>query len=216
MNHLIIAVDGPVASGKGTVSRLVAKKLGIKYIDSGAIYRIITYYLNQKKILPSNVNGASFKDLKIELGENWGFLLDGKEVHDKIRDPKICELSSDYAKIGIVREFANKIARRITNSCDCIVDGRDAGTFIVPNASLKIYLTASLEERTKRRLEDFKKRGFSKTFEEVRLDIEKRDFQDKNREISPLIKSPDAIEIDNSDMSIDEQVEKICELVRKS
>ena len=133
MNHLIIAVDGPVASGKGTVSRLVAKRLGIKYIDSGAIYRTIIYYLNQRrKILPQDVNEASFEGLNIELGEDWEFLLDGEGVGDKIRKPKISELSSDYAKVGIVREFASKIARSIAQSNECIIDGRDAGTFIVP------------------------------------------------------------------------------------
>ena len=208
---LNIAVDGPAGSGKSTVCKLVAKRLGILYLDTGAMYRAIAYKCvkdkkdyGDKDVVKHVINKL---DLKVEYRDGKQItLLDGEDVSELIRTPQVSMLASYVSAYSFVRTKMVALQREIAQRTSCILDGRDIRTNVLPNCKFKIYLIASPEVRAKRRFDEDRAKGGTQTFEQVLKDINERDFQDKNRAVAPLQKAKDAIEIDTSDMTVDEVV----------
>jgi len=210
-----IAIDGPAGAGKSTIAKLVSKKLGFIYVDTGAMYRAIAlYFLNNNIDVDNNESVLSAcNDIKIDIkyeDNNQQVYLNGENVSSLIRQEKVGNMASKVAAKQAVRNVLLQLQRDIAASSDVIMDGRDIGTFVLPNAGLKIYLTASVSTRAKRRYDELVSKGENPDMKTIEKDIEQRDFQDMNREISPLKQADDAIYLDTSDMSIDEVVEFIC------
>lgn len=218
MNTILIAVDGPAGAGKSTISKRVAKKLGITYIDTGALYRALTL-----KILNSNIENDNIEEIvkiinktDISFQDNH-ILLDGQIVDDDIRKNEVSNNVSNIAKIKEVREKLGQIQRNIAKKQSSILDGRDIGTVVLPNADFKFYITANPEERGNRRYKELLENGDNKiSLNQVIEDIKKRDQIDSNREIAPLKKSEDAFEIDNTDLNIEESVDKIISIIMEN
>lgn len=212
MKKINIAIDGPVGCGKSTTAKALAKKLNFKFLDTGAMYRAVGLYLHTMKILPSDVRAEDLEDIELKFDENNEILVNGHNVEEDIRTAEGGKLGSNYATISHVRKFLSQLQKEIVKEEGFVAEGRDIGSVVIPDAQLKIYLTASVEERARRRLKDFEEKGQTYSLDEVKRIVEERDFQDMNRKISPLIKCADAVEVDTSQMSIEEQVDKIYKL----
>ncbi len=220
MGGLIIAIDGPAASGKSTTARLVAERLGYTYLDTGAMYRALTL-----KALWLGVDGGDEKRLcQLVSSLNLDFslvdgklrvLMDGEEVSQKIRDLRVSQMVSIVSKHPRVRRIMVARQRRIGEKGRVVVEGTDIGTVVFPQADLKIYLDACPEERARRRLEELKGKGSSSSFAEQLSSLAERDRLDSQREDSPLRRAEDAILIDTTSLSIEEQVERVLDLVRR-
>ena len=208
MKKISIAIDGPSAAGKSSIAKIVAKKLGYVYIDTGAMYRCVGYYCLQNNIDLNNETAVSaiLKNIKITMDSNNRVYLNEHDVSDQIRQDEVSMSASLVSSYQDVREFLVKQQRKMSNVGGVILDGRDIGTVVLPDAKLKIYQNASVETRAKRRFLENKKRGLSADLETIKKDIEQRDYQDMNRKISPLKKADDAIVLDTSNLSIDEVV----------
>jgi cytidylate kinase len=221
MNKIIIAIDGYSACGKSTTARAVASKLGFIYVDSGAMYRAVTYYLLENKIPLTDIEKINKVLRDVEVGfkrDEAGNLityLNGKSVEDKIRELKVSENVSVVAAISTVRKAMVRIQHQLGESKNIVMDGRDIGTVVFPEAELKIFMTADPEIRARRRLKEWLANGVETTIEEVRANVEARDHKDTTREDSPLKKADDAIVVDNSFMTFDEQVEEIIALAKE-
>ena len=212
MSNYIIALDGPSGSGKSTIANLLANKLKISYLNTGSMYRALTLYFLENNIKKSdNIDIKILKKINIDINEDKVFL-NGKDVSQEIRDKEVTENVSWVSSIPIVREYLVEMQRNISNNKSIILDGRDIGTVVFPDAKYKFYLDASSFVRAKRR---FEQNEIDKSFEAIKKDIEKRDYLDSHREISPLKKAEDAIEIDSSDLTIDQTIEKILEKMDK-
>lgn len=212
MSNYIIALDGPSGSGKSTIANLLADKLKISYLNTGSMYRALTLYFLENNIKKSeNIDIKILKKINIDINEDKVFL-NGKNVSQEIRDKEVTENVSWVSSIPVVREYLVEMQRKISKNKSIILDGRDIGTVVFPDAKYKFYLDASSFVRAKRRLEQ---NEIDKSFEEIKKDIEKRDYLDSHREISPLKKAEDAIEIDSSDLTIDQTIEKILEKMDK-
>lgn len=205
----IIAVDGPAGAGKSTVSKIVAARLGYTYIDTGAMYRAVALKVLQsgKPLSEELVSG-----IEIKLDEAARVFLDGREVTKEIRTPEVSRGASDVATVGYVRKKLTELQREMAAKGSVIMDGRDIGTQVLPNADLKIFLTASVEERARRRLEELKLKGIDADFAQVVKEISLRDKQDSEREIAPLAQAEDAILLDSTRLTIDEVVAEILRL----
>lgn len=220
MKYVSVAVDGPAGSGKSTITKMVAKSLGFNYVDTGAMYRALTFNflsngldeLEEEKIKEL----LSKTDFKVEYvnGVQYVYVND-VEVSDKIRTAEVSKFTSLFAKSPAVRDFLIDTQRNLANTNNIIMDGRDIASVVLPNADVKIFLTASVEERARRRVLDFERQGIKNVdFEKVKEDIKARDWQDENRDIAPLIKVESATLIDTTSLTIDEVVEKMTELVK--
>ncbi len=208
-----IAIDGPAGAGKSTIAKKLASALNIEYIDTGAMYRAITLKAIRLGIDMEDENSYGFlKDTNLDIC-NGRFILDGEDVSEKIRSVEITENVSTPSKIKCVREFLVDYQRKISDKKSVVMDGRDIGTVVLPKAELKIFLTASVECRARRRMLERKLAGIEKSLEETIEEIEIRDYKDSTRKESPLKKSEDAVVIDSSNMSIDEVVSTIIYLV---
>jgi cytidylate kinase len=210
-----IAIDGPAGAGKSTIARLAAKRLGYIYVDTGAMYRTIALYVIRKDVDYNNEEllEAALSDINIEIkyvDGNQQVWLNGEDVSDSIRNEEIGNMASTVATKKQVRAKLLQLQRDIAEKNNVIMDGRDIGTFVLPNAECKIYLTASVSVRAKRRYDELVSKGENPVLEKIENDIEKRDYQDMNRDIAPLKQAEDAIYLDSSDMSIQEVVDKIC------
>lgn len=210
MGQIKIAIDGPAGSGKSTIAKEIAKMLDILYLDTGAMYRAVTYKLMQNKVPFDNISGVQdvlnsttidFCDKKV--------LLDGNDVSDDIRMPVINENVSKVASIKIVRERLVKLQQDIGNSKSIIMDGRDIGTKVLPDAPFKFYLTATVEERANRRFKELNDKGIDINFDDIKAEIENRDKVDSEREESPLVQAEDAILIDTTGLTIKEVIDEI-------
>ena len=209
-----IAIDGPSGAGKSTISKEVAKELGFIHIDTGALYRTIALYLSYNKIDINNEETIKsvLDDIKIKVCIEDGLqkiYLNGKEVCEELRQPNITKIASDVSKLPIVRAYLLEIQRELARKNDCVMDGRDIATVVLPNATVKIFLTASPEVRAERRLNQQKEMGIIEDYDKILEDIKKRDYNDSHREIAPLKQAPDAIKIDSSEIDFDE-VKDIC------
>ena len=212
---MIIAVDGPAGAGKSTISKLIAKKLNINYIDTGAMYRAVTYKCLSECVDVKNEAAVIevAKRTDIDFRDN-NIYLDSKVVNEEIRTREVSGNVSDVAKIREVRYLMVDVQREIGTRNDVILDGRDIGSYVFPNADYKFFLVATPEERGRRRYKELCEKGFEGTLEEIIKDIEKRDEIDSNREFAPLKKADDAIEIDTTGLGIDEVVETVVSKIK--
>ncbi|WP_110953131.1 (d)CMP kinase [Anaerosinus massiliensis] len=222
MRRLVIAIDGPAGAGKSTVAQLVAQKLNYIYIDTGAMYRGVAWKVLQQK--ECNITEPLIceivKDIKIELryiDRKIKVFVDGFEVTEEIRTPEVTKLVSKVAQIATVRDKMLVLQRIMAKNGGIVMDGRDICTHVLPNAEVKLFLTASIEERAKRRWKEMKLKGYEISLQKLKEEIAARDKADSERDIAPLIQAKDAKLIDTTDLSIDETVAKIlniCECVQ--
>ena len=210
MKNLVIAVDGPAGAGKSTIAKLIAEKLNINYIDTGAMYRAITYKCLQNNIDINNEKEviSIAKDCEIDFKDN-NIYLNGEILKDEIRTMEVSNNVSNVAKIKEVRYLMVDVQRNIGKINSVILDGRDIGSYVFPNADYKFFLVATPEERGKRRYKELVNKGYDVNLEELINDIIKRDEIDSNREFAPLVKADDAIEIDTTGKSINEVVQSV-------
>ena len=208
---MIIAIDGPAATGKSTTAKALAERLGFTYLDTGAMYRAITLLILQKKVqIGENFALISLLkkfDLKIQQHEKQILVtLNGEDVSNEIRRLDVTKYVSEVSALPAVRKSLVKIQRKIAKDQNCVVEGRDIGTIVFPDAEVKFYVVADYDVRAKRRLLDFKKLGEEKSIDELIEELKNRDKYDSEREHSPLLKANDAIEVDTTNLTIEEQV----------
>lgn len=215
MNSFLIAIDGPAGSGKSTIAKLLSKRLGFNHLDTGAMYRAVAVYLDSLGLSPNDdLEKALDKiDMQYRDGELY---LNGEKVKDEvIRSARASQLASSFAVVPKVREKLTQLQRKICESGDFVVEGRDIGTVVLPHAQVKIFLTASFEERVRRRLQELKQKGIELTFEEVAKQIEERDRRDSSRDLAPLKPAEDAIVIDTTNKTIEQVLEEVIEVVNR-
>ncbi len=215
-----IAIDGPAGAGKSTIAKLAAKGLGFLYVDTGAMYRAIGLYLLENEVDYNEESRLleALDKINIEIKYVDGVqrvILNDRDVSEAIRREEVGQAASTTSALKPVRAKLLDLQRDIAAKNDVIMDGRDIGTNILPNAELKIYLTASVEVRAQRRYKELVEKGETPDFEEVKKGIEQRDYQDMNRDIAPLRQAEDAVLVDTSDMTIDEVVARITELAEE-
>ncbi|MBQ1230159.1 MAG: (d)CMP kinase [Clostridia bacterium] len=213
-----IAIDGPSGAGKSTVAKALAARLGIIYVDTGALYRTVGYYVRSRKVDPKDPAAveALLPDIRVDLGYRDGtqiVSLNGEDLGDRIRTPEMSMYASAVSAIPAVRAFLLDTQREIAKRHSVIMDGRDIGTVILPDADVKIFLTASNECRAQRRCDELRAKGIETTYEEVLADMQERDRADRTRAVAPAVAAPDAIPFDNSWMTPEECVERIAALV---
>lgn len=210
-----VAVDGPAGAGKSTIAKLVAKKKGYIYVDTGAMYRGLAIHFLKKGIDPEDKDAVAraCADADVKIGYENGVQqvwLNGENITSMLRTEEVGNMASKTSAIPAVREKLLELQRSLARNEDVIMDGRDIGTNILPNADVKIYLTASVETRAKRRYDELREKGEECSLEDISRDIQERDERDMNRETAPLKKAEDAILVDSSDMTIQEVVDTIC------
>ena len=218
--RLNIAIDGPAGAGKSTIAKMVSKKLNCIYVDTGAMYRAVALFLIENGIASDDEKRIAKEieniqvDIQFEAGDQK-VLLNGKDVTEEIRAERVGNWASEISKYTLVREYLVKMQREVATKQDVVMDGRDIGTVVLPQANVKIYLTASSKVRAMRRYNELTQKGVFCDIHDIEQGIMERDAQDMNREISPLRQAKDAILIDSSNMTIDEVVEKIVSLARE-
>ena len=217
MKKIIVAIDGPASSGKSTTAKQLAKKMNCIYVDSGAMYRAVALFLMQnkidfhdKKMLRKAISEINIEIIPSKIKYENTIILNGEDVTKKIREPEITNYSSIIATNGLIRKRMVELQRKMAEFQSIVMDGRDIGTVVFPEADYKFFLIATIEERARRRwLENQNKGLSSKTFDEIKEELAFRDKTDSTREIAPLKKAVDAIEIDTTNLNIQQQVEKI-------
>lgn len=217
---LNVAIDGPGGAGKSTVAKAAAKELGLLYIDTGALYRAVGV-----NALRNRIDTKDEKKIKkmlpktqVELKHIDGVqhvFLNGEDVSEEIRTPDASMAASDVSAIQIVRDFLFDLQRDIAAKNNCIMDGRDIGTVVLPDAQLKIFLTASAEVRAQRRFLELQEKGSDETYEKVLEDLKKRDYQDEHREIAPLKPAEDSVIVDTSEMPLDVSIQTVVDLIKE-
>ena len=216
----VVAVDGTAGSGKGTITKIVAEKLNLVTIDTGAMYRCVTLAMleNNAGIEDSNRINSILKDIKIEFVDDKDskkVFLNGEDVTLKIRSKEVNEFVSPVSTVKQVRECMANMQREMAKTIDVIMEGRDIGTNVFPNADVKIYLDATPEERAKRRFKQNEENGIEISYDEILKNVKERDYIDSHREIAPLSKAPDAIYIDSTEMTIEEVVEAVTNIIKE-
>ena len=214
-----IAIDGPAGAGKSTIAKLVAKELGFIYVDTGAMYRGLAVHFLKKGIVPGEVEKieAACEDAKVELGYENGVqqvYLNGENITSQLREEAVGNMASVSSVVPEVRKKLVELQQKLARETDVVMDGRDIGTVVLPDADVKVYLTASVETRAKRRFLELQEKGEPADLAKIAADIEDRDYRDMHRDISPLRQAEDATLVDSSDMTIEQVVERILELCR--
>ena len=221
MHPISIAIDGPAGAGKSTMARAVAKDLGYVYVDTGAIYRTVGYYIRMCGIGPRDVDGVTrlIDEVNVELQYPEDglqhMILNGRDVTDEIRSPEMSDYASKLSTLAVVRDFLLEVQRDLARKHNVVMDGRDIGTVVLPKADVKIYLTASAEVRARRRLAEFREKGQKADYETVLREIRQRDDRDMNREIAPLKCAKDAVRLDTSELTIEQSVAAMKEIIEK-
>ena len=216
-----IAIDGPAGAGKSTIAKALAKELGYHYVDTGAIYRTVAYFLDLLGVSPKDVDGVErYIDeltVAIEYDEEGKqhMLMNGMDVSDEIRTQDISQKASLVSAHKVVRDMLLDMQRSVAKKHNVIMDGRDIGTVVLPKATVKIFLTASAEVRAKRRTDELLAKGQKVSYEQTLKDIQQRDYQDMNRPIAPLKQAKDAVLLDTSDLNIEEVVARMKEIIGK-
>ena len=206
---ITIAIDGPAGAGKSTIARVLAKELGYYYVDTGAIYRTVAYFLDLLGVSPKDVDGVEryLDELTIDIQYDeegkQHMIMNGMDVSDDIRTQDISQKASLVSAHGIVRDMLLDMQRDVAKKHNVIMDGRDIGTVVLPKATVKIFLTASAEVRAQRRLDEMLAKGQKGNFNQVLADIKQRDYQDSHRPIAPLKQAKDAYLLDTSELDID-------------
>ncbi len=219
MLHIQIAIDGPSGAGKSSLSRAVARALGIVYVDTGALYRTVGYFAHSRGItIPAIADVIPLLgDVRIEVRYESGtqcVYLNGENLGDRIRSAEMSMYASAVSALPAVRAFLLETQKEIARSTSVIMDGRDIGTVILPDADVKIFLTASNEVRARRRVAELAEKGMPATYEDVLADMEKRDEQDRTRAVAPAVAAPDAIHFDNSYNGFDEATDALLTVIR--
>lgn len=222
MDKLIsVAIDGPSGAGKSTIARAAAKRFGFLYVDTGAIYRTVAYavYLAGKDCSDAEAVISLLPAIKITMEYDAAGVqrmhLNGSDVSEEIRTPENSIRTSQVSALPAVRSFLMNMQREQANLHNVVMDGRDIGTVVLPNATLKIFLTASAERRAERRCRELLDKGVETNYAEVLRDIERRDWNDTHRDAAPLCQAPDAVLLDTSDLSLEESIDAVCGLIRE-
>ena len=216
-----IAIDGPAGAGKSTIARRLAKELGYYYVDTGAIYRTVAYFLDLLGVSPKDVDGVTryIDELTVEIEYDEDgkqhMLMNGMDVTDDIRTQDISQKASLVSAHAVVREVLLDMQREVARKHNVIMDGRDIGTVVLPKANVKIFLTASAEIRAERRYKEMLEKGQKANLQQVLKDIQQRDYQDTHREIAPLKMARDSIKVDTSDMDLDQVTAAIKKIVEE-
>ena len=211
----VVAIDGPAGAGKGTITKLVGEKLGLVNIDTGATFRCVALNMIQKNVKMEEEEKIQeiLDNINIEMNSNGKIFLNGEDVTHRIRENDVNNLVSPVSTLQIVRNKLLEIQRNIAKGKNVIMEGRDIGTVVFPNANVKIYLDATAEERARRRVLQNKEKGIESSYEEVLNGIKERDERDSTRKIAPLKKAEDAIYVDSTNLNIEQVVEKIIEII---
>lgn len=221
MNKIIrIALDGPSGSGKSTIAKKLSNKLNILYLDTGAMYRATALKALSLGVDTLDEKGVSsfIDDIDLEIKYVSGTqhtILEGEDVSEKIREPHVSMAASNISSLKCVRLKMVEMQRKIADKMSCVLDGRDIGSYVLPNADFKFYITASVDVRADRRFKELTLKGHEVDFNELKQEIEQRDYNDKTREFAPLTKAPDAIEIDTSFMNVEQVVGKVLSVIGK-
>ena len=217
MKHVAIAIDGPAAAGKSTVAKIVAKRLGFVYIDTGAMYRAFTWYVLHRGLDPKNEEASCslIPEVRISLKEDGSVFVCGHDVTRAIREPLVSSNVSYIASYKGIRLALIELQRELGEKDNCVMDGRDIGSYVLPHAEVKIFQIASVETRAKRRFLENQEKGIPTTYEEVVADVKNRDHIDSHRDFDPLMQAEDAIPLDTSDMTIEEVVDAILRIVEE-
>lgn len=218
MANFSIAIDGPGGAGKSTIAKIIAKKLGIIYIDTGAMYRAVGLFAVRRGIdtLDSDALSKVLDEIEIDIENSGGemrIFLCGEDVSDKIRTPEISMAASNVARSVPVRLKLVELQRKLAEKTSVIMDGRDIGSYVLPNADAKIYLTADVEDRAKRRYDELILKGEKVEFDDVLEDMKKRDFNDSNRDFAPLCKAEDAVLVNTTGLELEDSVGKLFEII---
>ena len=213
-----IAIDGPSGAGKSSIDKALANEIGIVYVDTGALYRTIGYYVRSKAVDPKDGDKVArlLPDIDIEVKYENGtqcVYLNGENLGDRIRRPEISMAASDVSSVPVVRAFLLDTQRDIARRNSVVMDGRDIGTVILPDADVKIFMVASAEARALRRTKELEEKGMPASYEDVLREMKERDAQDSGRAIAPAIPAPDAVHLDNSGMSVEESVQAVVDLI---
>lgn len=217
MRKIVVAIDGPAASGKSTVSKAIAKELGFTYIDTGAMYRAFTEYVLRKGVDPKNEEACVklIPEVTIELYPDGKVMCSGKDITREIREPHVSGNVSYIASYKDIRLALVELQRKMAEKQSVVMDGRDIGTYVLPNADVKIYQIASVEERAKRRYLENQEKGIACTLEDVIADVEKRDRIDSSRSFAPLKPAEDSILLDTSKYTIKETFDKVLSIIKE-
>ena len=221
MKKISVAIDGPAGAGKSTIARRLATELGYRYVDTGAIYRTVAYFMDLWGVSPKDVDGVNRYIDEITIGIEYDedglqhMIMNGMDVTEDIRTQEISQKASLISAHACVREMLLDMQRDLANAYDVVMDGRDIGTVVLPKATVKIFLTASAEVRAKRRCNELLAKGQKAKYETILKEIQQRDYQDTHREIAPLKMARDSIKVDTSEMNIEETVAALLKIIRE-
>ena len=216
-----IAIDGPAGAGKSTIARRLASELGYRYVDTGAIYRTVAYFMDLWGVSPKDVDGVTRYIDELTVGIEYDedgvqhMIMNGMDVTEDIRSQDISQKASLISAHAVVREMLLDMQREVARRFNVIMDGRDIGTVVLPKATVKIFLTASAEVRAKRRTDELLAKGQKADYDTVLKEIRQRDYQDTHREIAPLKMARDSVKVDTSDMNLEQAVEAIRDIIMK-